>query len=518
MKRFLQSSEPYCFRMTRVLAILAGVFAAAAAGAEKPALLQNVIGMYVHEHWPYRHPYAARTWTLDDWRGYADGLKKLGYNAIMIWPVIEVMPDPPTASDRASLEKHGKVIDILHREFGMRVMIALCPNVASNDSQASRAPFETRHFFYSDVRVNPADAAAVRRMIEHREELLRPLAKADAVAIIDSDPGGYPGSTNAEFVTLLIEHRKMLDRLRPGIELDYWVHAGWQAYGRFYQTAKFTMGLESEYLDAITRLSKTNPEPWGLANGLPYAEKLGLASRVISFNYGRIEGEPSFPMTNFGGDAAYEGGRHPGPRGVMGNAQTHCVQLPNTFAFARGALRQPVTEADYVKFAGDLIEGLGRLIVDGWKALGGKESGTMRTVASELERAADEALVPGMLKGLLFGDARRFLTDLSMQLRLRAAYSDLVTAARQNGDLKPLFRNFLEAAEVWQRQHGYQNRWEWRGMAEVLHKLNSPDVDAVLDTRGRGRTLFDEVKDYYYKEETFTPRLLKAMKAALSSR
>ena len=28
-------------------------------------------------------------------------------------------------------------------------------------------------------------------------------------------------------------------------------------------------------------------------------------------------------MTNFGGDAAYDGGSHPGPRGVMGNAQTH---------------------------------------------------------------------------------------------------------------------------------------------------------------------------------------------------
>lgn len=52
------------------------------------------------------------------------------------------------------------------------------------------------------------------------------------------------------------------------------------------------------------RLKALNPEPWGIANGLPYAEKLGLADRVVSFNYGRIEGEPSFPLTNFGGNTA----------------------------------------------------------------------------------------------------------------------------------------------------------------------------------------------------------------------
>ena len=53
-------------------------------------------------------------------------------------------------------------------------------------------------------------------------------------------------------------------------------------------------------------------------------------------------------MGNFGANRAYEGGALPGPRGVMGNAQTHCIQLPNTFAFARGAAGKPVAEADYV--------------------------------------------------------------------------------------------------------------------------------------------------------------------------
>src|SRR5579863_6647320 len=65
-----------------------------------PKLVTGVIGMYVHQHWPYKHPYAARTWTLEDWRGYAGGLKKIGYNTIMIWPMLETMPEPLTPSDR----------------------------------------------------------------------------------------------------------------------------------------------------------------------------------------------------------------------------------------------------------------------------------------------------------------------------------------------------------------------------------------------------------------------------------
>ena len=89
-------------------------------------------------------------------------------------------------------------------------------------------------------------------------------------------------------------------------------------------------------------------------------------------------------MTNFGGKAAYEGGSEPGPRGVMGNAQTHCVQLPNTFAFSRGAEGKSLTEADYVLFANDLIPGRGRLIVNGWQALSGKDPIKMRGAAKEL--------------------------------------------------------------------------------------------------------------------------------------
>lgn len=487
---------------------------------ERPA---KMIGMYVHQHWPYNRPYAARTWTLEDWRGYADGLSKLGFNTILIWPMLETMPDPLTPSDRAALEKIGKVIDLLHTEFGMRVYLCVCPNIVANNAEASKATFEKRHYYYCDTLVNPADPVALDKLVRWREQLLRPLAKADGISIIDSDPGCYPGSTTEDFVRLLGEHRKMLDRLRPGIELIYWMHAGWRGWNRFYETGKLVLGTPEEQLDALTQFKALNAEPWGIANGLAYAEKLGVADRVISFNYGRIEGEPSFPMTNFGGDLAYEGGKGDKTRGVMGNAQTHCVQLPNTFAFARGATGKSLTEADYIQFADDLIPGQGALIVQAWQALAGHDANTMRTLADTLAGLPEERLTPGRLKGLLFGSPKRFIGDLTKMLRLRAALEDFDAATQSGQKVKETLAALIQAAEVWQKQHGFQNNWYDPKLHTALRKLNDSAINTVLNITYEAKEPFDpgittpadQVKANFRKIETYTTQLLDAMKAAL---
>jgi hypothetical protein len=159
--------------VTKRIVWLVASFAALTALAMKPAGVaegspaqaSKIVGMYVHQHWPYNRPYAARTWTLDDWRGYADGLKRIGYNTLLIWPVLETMPDPLTPSDKANLEKISRVIDMLHTEFQMRAYIVLCPNVGANNAAAKQATFERRHFFYSDVRINPGNVEELSKLI-----------------------------------------------------------------------------------------------------------------------------------------------------------------------------------------------------------------------------------------------------------------------------------------------------------------------------------------------------------------
>ena len=502
--------------------LLAGLANASAAPAADE-LPGNLVGMYIHQHWPYNYPYAARTWKAEDYRGYCAGIKTLGYNTVMIWPVLETMPSPLTASDRATLKKIAAVIDMLHRELGMRVYIALCPNVCAKDEEAFKAPFEQRHFFYCDTRVNPGDPKALGQLIERRREIFRPLAKVDGVVIIDSDPGGYPGSTNAEFVNLLLAHRRMFDGLRPGIELVYWNHVGWPAYGRWYQTGRFNFGTEAEFVEALTLLKQADPKPWGIANGLKYAEKVGLEAKVVSYNYGRIEGEPSLPMTRFDVAGACEAGKSKGPRGVMGNAQTHCVQLPNTFAFARGATGKTIAREDFVRFAEELIPGQGELIVQAWESLESGNAAAMRALADHLARLPGDKLKGGPLKGLLFNNPKRFVVDLADMLWLKAAFVDYVAASESGQGVQRALGGFADALSVWQQRTGYQNVWDWPKLAESLGRLHSPAVDKLIKrdilnpVNEEGATPFEKVANSLKRSETFTPDLIRALNETLKT-
>jgi len=490
-------------------------------GAAAEELPGNLVGMYIHQHWPYHYPYAARTWKVKDYRGYCGGLKALGYNTVMIWPVLETMPVPPTRSDRASLKQIAEVIDMLHHELGMRVYIALCPNVGVKVEEAKKMPFEKRHFFYCDTRVNPADPKALSDLIQQRKEQFRSLSKADGVVIIDSDPGGYPGSTNAEFVNLLMAYRKLFDSLRPGIELVYWVHVGWPAYGRWYKDGKFNYGTEAEFVEVLTLLKQKDPQPWGIANGLKYAEKVGVADKVIAFNYGRIEGEPSLPMTRFDVAGACEAGTNKGPRGVMGNAQTHCVQLPNTFAFVRGATGKTIAREDFVQFAEELIPGQGELIVQAWESFPSGYTAAMRVAADRLEQVPGGQLKAGPLKGLLFGDPKRFVQDLVYMLRLKAAFLDFVETTQSGTGVKMALEGFTDALDEWYKRTGYQNVWNWPKLHESLAKLHSPQVDQVLkldimnSVNEPGATPFDKIAYSFRRGETFTPDLIAALRETL---
>lgn len=498
------------------LAFLACMSSVVVAQTSRPA--DRIVGMYVHQHWPYKHPYSARTWSVDDWRGYIDGLKTLGYNTLLIWPVLETMPNPLTPSDKAAIERIAAVIDMLH-ERRMRAYIAVCPNIVADDLLAGQATFEERHFFHCDLRVNPVDRFAVERMMKWREQLLRPLAGMDGMTIIDSDPAGYPNSTNEEFAMLLAEHRKVLDRLRPGIQLDYWMWAGWPAYGRYYATGEFKWGTAEEFADILNRLVKMDLKPWGLACGLQWAENAKLMDRIWSFPYGAIEAEPSLPLTGYGTDTAYNAGADSAPRGVMGNAQTHFAQLANTFAFARGAQGKPVTREDYEEFADKLIVRRGTKIVQAWQQLNRVDPTSMRNVAERLDALQfSEPLDGGPLVGLVFNQPRRLINDLVLQLRYQAAYLDLLNAVNHGNQRRTAITlaEFLTALEAWYGQHGYRNYWD--SAVPLLTRLQAPEIDEVLKPIPLAATPFGQVKESYYLKELFTERLLTAIRKVVLQR
>ena len=476
---------------------------------------EKMLGMYMHQHWSYKHPYAVRTWTLDDWRGYMDGIKRLGYNTVLIWPMMETMPEPLTPSDEANLAKIAKVIDMAHNEFKMGAYIVFCPNVSPKSEEGRKYTFEDRPFFHTDDRIDPGDPVAFGKLMEWREKLFAPLRKADGLYIIDCDPGGYPNSTNMEFVYILGAHRRMLDKLRPGIEIYYWALHGWESYSRFYLTGEFKSAHTSELRDAIALMSKQRMEPWGVASGRgpDVADSLGMSDRVISFPYGTIEGEPSFPLTQFNGERVRNGSKTAGKRGIMGNAQTHVVQLPNTFAFSRIAQGLSAEKEDYIHFANDLIPGHGALIVEGWEAMQGKDVKRIKSASKKLQGLKNAK--SGPLKGLIFDDPSSFINDLVLQLNMVATMYEFSSAL----DAKT-FSAFITAAESWQQKHDYKNSWSWKPMEEALRKLNSAPLNATLDghkfTSDEGATPFDRVKNGLAKMETYSPRLIASMKQALA--
>ncbi len=489
--------------------------------APSPFSGKKILGLYMHQHWSYNHPYAVRTWTLDDWKAFVSSLQQLGYNYVLIWPMLENMPDPLTPSDAANLTKIAAVIDYVHH-LGMSAGIVLCPNVSPRNEEAAKYTFEKRPFFHTDDRVDPADPVALGKLVSRREQVFRPLKAADGVFIIDSDPGGYPNSTNLDFVYLLNAHRKMLDRLRPGIEVVYWAHFGWVSYSKFYSTGKLIEGTIDEPQDAITLMSKEHMEPWAVASskyGPHLADAIGMGDRVMNFPYGAIEGEPSFPLTIFGGDRAIKGGQSGGQRGVIGNAQSHVVQLPNIFAFARAAQGLPVEREDYVSFANDIIPGLGKQIVGGWESLQGQDITKMRRIAKQLDAASKKNPAGGKLAGLTLNNTSSYLNDLSLQLNMVAALYEFrkMLDGQNKPGIKKSLNNFITAAENWQNKHGYSNSWYWPAMREALQKLNDTSVNAVLGEgfeAKEGSDAFDRVKKGLAAMETQTPRLIAAMKEA----
>lgn len=485
-----------------------------------------MLGMYIHMHWSYRHPYAARTWTLQDWRSYLTGLRSLGYDFVQIWPMLDAMPPQPTASDLAFLDKLGQVIRMAQDEMGMRVTIVSCPNTIGNERSANYT-FEERPYFACEWKVNPREPAEVAALLQGRRRQFAPLSHADGVVIIDSDPGGYIGSTNEDFVNLMVGQIGVMRELNPAAELIYWMHFGWENYNRFWEAAQRSQS------DAVEQLFEPNPqvfeetlalararipEPWSvLANQSLWGhrqatEALGLREKRCGLHYGLIEGEPTFPFTNChpGMIAEAMQGYAPAeyPRGFLANAQTHVLQLPHTYLVAEHWLKQAAAQPDLAAFADRVIPGLGPLIAPAWAAVETVDAAPMRELAKELRADVGRPHERGPSSGLLLGDADRFLEDLAMNLEVRAAFPALGAAIEAGEGTREVLRDLLAVLRPYQERLGFTDAYGgplYGGLNVPLKRLGDPAVDAVL-------AQFDDWRDPAIRHGIL-PRLLDAAEA-----
>jgi hypothetical protein len=392
----------------------------------------------------------------------------------------------------------ASVIDMAHEAFGMRVFVGACANTVGNE-RAAAFGFQDRPYFVTERRLNPGDPTEVEELFGRRREALSPLARADGCWVIDSDPGGYGGSPPEEFVALLRRYRNLLDELRPGIELVYWVWWGWPARRHLAEKKEV-------WRTTLSGLKEANPEPWSLHVCNPdhaaVAGELGLLDRAYSFRYGAIENEPSLPWTRHDPGGLYAALRGiPGPKGSLGNAQTHPVQLPHIYYFSHFARGGTPNDADLDGFAERLLPGRGRAVAAAWRAFG-------ETSAEQIDGAvaAMEEVRPGPagdLQGLLFGSGDRFVGDLRAQHRLRRAEKVLEDAAGPAG-IRAALRALLEPLATWVSRHGFDD-FCW---APILHRIRRA-CEAVGE---------DEVIELFRlgiredRRHGFLSRLLDAMK------
>lgn len=493
----------------------------------------SFLGMYIHTHWGYCHPYAARTWTFEDWRQYASGLAALGYNLLMIWPVTDVMPAPLTPSDHAQLTQLARVIDMLHDEFAMTAILTMTPNVIGNEC-ASNYTFTQRPYFSAERRVNPRNHAECALLFQRRKEHLQYLERADGVAVIDADPGGYPGSTSEDFADLLLGYLDLIQEINPAMRLYYWMWFGWEMNNRHAEAARgkatssdgFTwtvplldfIALTSpkDYQIAIQALAGQHNSNWGVLSCFPehqqIVEALGVTDRALFFPYGVIEGEPTFPLTNYWPERMAPIFDRYAPEhmqlGVMGNAQSHVLQLPNTYAFAHFARGGTLETLDLPHFAEGVVPGAGTSLAAAWQTIGGTDWQQMRDMAACLDAVTLPAFRPGPYSGLLFGDYTRLFTDLALQLRFRAAMLALAAAIRDETDTVAPLRALHDSWEAWWQRTRYCDCFNGpvRELFDtLLPALQHPEIDAVIAE-------FHDPRISQQARQTVLPRLFAAMK------
>lgn len=482
-----------------------------------------MLGMYVHTHWGYHRPYAARAWTDADWEGYLQGLATLGFDFLMIWPQLDCMPPEPTPSDRAWLARVNRAIGTAQQQFGMRVAITVCANTIGNE-KAAGYPFESRPYFVCEKKVNPSDPAEVAAFLDGRRVQLSLLSNADALAVIDSDPGGYVGSTNAQFVELCRAQIEAMRSANPEAEFVYWMLAGWESYNAFWDRAAKGGGRArgmwsdwkgDDFLDTLALMKERIAEPWWLFGWrdqhLNAIETNGLSAKAMCYPYGIIEGEPTFPFTNCCSERVaqrckeYDRTRY--PLGIMGNAQTHCLQLPHTYMFAHFARGGAPEELDLHGFAEELLPGHGATVANAWNLLETDQVDAQLSKAAELHRFGATALRRGRHSGLLFSDPNRFTTDLAMNLEVRAVCHRLRAAIDEGDDTRKAVQDVLEVFKPYQERVGFVDVYAGplrQLLNDQLSRLGDDGIDAAQADFGEWQ--------HPERRNGIVPRIIAAMR------
>lgn len=465
---------------------------------EKPSF--PLRGMYAHQHWDYAHPYALRTWTIEQWKRYVDILAIMRVNLFQIWSMAGILPTPFSPEDEAFLRRYPPVIEHAKANHGMEVWIGECANNVCEGKNLP--PVAQRDYFKAETLKNPGDPEQMAQLEAARAEFYKVCNNADGYWVIDSDPGGCEGSPSSEFVDILMMNRRLINRhtlLGEKAKLVYWMWLGWGNNKR-----------EQNWLDTAEDLAGRSPEPWLLtAAGEGHwkvADELKLTSKTIYYPYGAIEPEPSLPFTTVVPDVVKKvldvPDRIGSIRGVMGNAQTPICQLPNIYYFTRAAWNMehrtdPAYWAVY-ELARLIYPERAALLSRAWLSLGDPRARDAEALADKLESLEKSGRLgrSGPIGMKLFPDSGQVARDLAAQLRIHATAVNFCKMVEKGSAEKELFEQLARyclLSLAWRKNTGFRNYgtngYDFFPLRKAAHKrwwrdnrLN-PEIPAELTKR-----------------------------------
>lgn len=436
-------------------------------------------GMHLNG-WAFNYPYSFRSWKEQDWKSYIDILGYHGANLVFIWPFMEIMPIPLSKQDEAYLREFKRVCEYAQARHGMEVWLMQSPNRVASDDCGVSDPRKRPYWRVSQVDLDPSDPEQFARIMKSREVLYRIVNNVDGVCVIDGDPGECSDSPLSEYARILGGCRTLLDKYNTHgkkATLVNWMWGGWGRLkrlevGHTLLPGCFTPEFQS---DTLQVLKERLTEPWGLISGqtsyLPICDTEGVLGKTVFLPYGTIEGEPAYPVTNLrlreiranlGVLPDYKG-----IGGVMGNAQTPLLQLPDVYFYLAslwdfGYLQSPDRQV-FLDLSGLLYPDNRELIADCFAALNETDPDKLETLVTKLDTLVGENRLsrPGLIGRKLFPDHKMAAESLLMQLKLKLAQTRLLRSGIQQQEYVDLLEDYFDAYLTWDTAHGWHNLWGW---------------------------------------------------------
>jgi hypothetical protein len=454
----------------------------------KPAFPRR--GMHFNG-WAFNYPYSFRGWKEADWKNYIDILSYQNVNLLYLWPFMEIMPVPLSKEDQAYLEECNRVVEYAQQKHGMEVWIMQCTNRVASSRLGVADPRLRPYWRPEQKDLNPGDPKDYQAIMDSREALYKGIPSADGVCNIDSDPGEWPGSPISDYVKVLNGCRVLLDKYNvhgKDTKIISWMWTGWGTDQKHWFD-------RHQQLLSIQALKKGLPEPWELIAGqnsfLPICRDEKVLEKTILLQYGLIEGEPAYPMTDIRMNAMRDAFgkyilKYPQISGVMGNLQTPLLQFPEMFFFTTNIWDPDYRTHSNQKVLSDVAALLypehAQAVADGFLALQKTDLAQTQAAIDELEPLVVQNKLgrAGVFGRKLFPDRVIVAKETLLQLRYRAAQMQFVQipAKLSEDEYAKRVEAYFDAYLAWDREHGWHLLWGWK--ESILgNKFDKPYLSAA---------------------------------------